>query len=230
MDDCLARDGPVPLNEARPIFMSRDDGPPLEGLLAAARRGRKDSLGALLELYRSHLQALAGVQLTRRLQTRVNPSDLVQETFLQASCHFDDFRGETEQELVGWLRTILRRCLLRMVQRQVLSRKRSLLREVALRYDDSEAERRPSVRAASLVSPGSSPSTPLRRRERTDLVIDRLSRLPAALREVLVLRNLQGLPFAEVARQMGRSPGAVRVLWLRALDKLRRQSSEGELP
>src|SRR5262245_45656496 len=91
-----------------------------ERLLAEARVGQRRSLGTLLELYRQHLQVFARSQLKGRLCARVDPSDLVQETFLQATSHFDDFRGGTEQELLSWLRTILRRALLRMVQRQVL--------------------------------------------------------------------------------------------------------------
>src|SRR5437867_7955369 len=117
--------------------MTAPNRPQAEALLAGARQGRRDSLGSLLELYRSHLQILAGMQLTGRLRARVNPSDLVQDTFLQASRHFDDFCGESEQELLAWLRTILRRCLLRVVQRQVMARKRTILREVALEPDHS---------------------------------------------------------------------------------------------
>ena len=78
------------------------------------------------------------------------------------------------------------------------------------------------------MSPGSSPSAPARRREVAAEVAKRLEGLPAPLRDVLVLRNLEGLPFAEVARRMGRSPGAVRVLWLRALERLRQQPRTGD--
>ena len=194
-------------------------------LLIEARSGHRDSLGALLELYRNHLQVLAGMQLNGRLRARVNPSDLVQETFLRASCHFDDFCGDSEQELLNWLRTILRRCLLRIVQKQVLARKRTILREVALRSDGSDSFPGPSISAGSLASRESSPSSPARRREEAAEIIERLARLPTPLREVLVLRNFEGLPFPEVARQMGRTPGATRVLWLRALDRLRQISS-----
>jgi RNA polymerase sigma-70 factor (subfamily 1) len=210
--------------------MTSVDEPDPNALLTEARAGQKDSLGTLLELYRRHLHALAGAQLTSRLRMKVNPSDLVQETFLQATCHFDDFRGATAEELLAWLRSILRRCSLRMIHRQIHTRKRSILREVSLRYDDSGVPSAPSVAAGSLISPGSSPSSPARRREEAAWVMQRLAKLPARLREVLVLRNLEGLPFSEVARQMNRSPGAVRVLWLRALDRLRQESAEDNFP
>ena len=61
----------------------------------------------------------------------------------------------------------------------------------------------------------------MQRRELAALVADQLAQLPEAYREVIVLRNLEGLAFDEVARRMERTTGAVRVLWLRALDRLR---------
>jgi RNA polymerase sigma-70 factor (ECF subfamily) len=190
-----------------------------QNLLEKARGGCRDSLGALFELYRNHLQLLAGAQLNGRLRTRLNPSDLVQETFLQASRRFDDFRGTSEQELAAWLRKILRRCFLRTVQRQVVAQRRTVLQEVPLPNADASS----SVLEDLFVSAGSSPSAPARRRETASTLAQQLARLPAPYREVLVLRNLQNLPFPEVARRMRRTPGAVRILWLRALDCLRQQ-------
>jgi RNA polymerase sigma-70 factor, ECF subfamily len=197
-----------------------------ERLLTQARTGESDSLGALLELYRSHLQALAGVQLHGRLRARVSASDVVQETFLRASEHFDDFRGTTEQELAAWLRTILRRSLLHIVQRQVSAQKRTIHKEVALPQRELRGLAGPFLSPMDLVSPGSSPSAALARREVADHVNERLARLPRPFREVLVLRNLEGLSFPEVARRMRRTPGAVRILWLRALERLRQQFSD----
>ena len=57
---------------------------------------------------------------------------------------------------------------------------------------------------------------------------DQLAQLPPDYREVIVLRNLEGLPFAQVAKRMGRTSGAVRILWLRALDHLRQMQTDEE--
>jgi RNA polymerase sigma-70 factor (ECF subfamily) len=198
-------------------------------LLAGARAGDADCLGWLLEIYRNYLLVLASAQLNERLRGRVNPSDLVQETFLRASRHFGDFCGSSEQEWLGWLRTILRRCVLKMVHRQVVARKRSVLREVSLQEFATRSGSEAPGFASVVVSPGSSPSTQARRQELTSLISDRLSRLPGPCREVLVLRHLEGLSFQEVARRMGRPPGAVRILWLRALERLRQQPMIEEL-
>jgi RNA polymerase sigma-70 factor (ECF subfamily) len=72
----------------------------------------------------------------------------------------------------------------------------------------------------ALASPISSPSAQAMRREQAVLLADALEQLPAHYREVFILRNLEHLPFPEIARRMGRSLDAVQVLWKRALDRL----------
>src|SRR5207237_3570973 len=97
-------------------------------LLAKARQGNGESLGSLLELYRNYLYLLARTQIDLHLQARCNPSDVVQETFLHACRHFKQFRGTSEKELLRWLRTILVNNLARIVEQQVLAKKRSVRR------------------------------------------------------------------------------------------------------
>src|SRR5216684_6717149 len=101
-------------------------------LLTRARQGNAESLGALLELYRNYLYLLARTQIDLHLQARANPSDVVQETFLQACSHFSRFRGTSEKELIAWLRRILVHSLARIVEKQVKAQKRSVRREVSL--------------------------------------------------------------------------------------------------
>jgi RNA polymerase sigma-70 factor (ECF subfamily) len=194
-------------------------------LLAEARAGQRESLGLLLERYRAYLRALACAKLDGRLQARANPSDLVQETFLIASRRFGQFRGSSEGEWLQWLRRILRRRLLHFRRRHVRARKRNVYREIALGPEPNS-----SVRGPQLADHGSSPSASAQRRELAGLIAERLARLKPAYREVLVLRNLQGLGFEEVARRMHRSSGAVRILWLRALEQFRQLGLGEDLP
>jgi RNA polymerase sigma-70 factor (ECF subfamily) len=72
-----------------------------------------------------------------------------------------------------------------------------------------------------LPDPGASPSVTLQRRETEIALADQLALLPADYRQVIVLRHIEALPFEDVARRMGRSSGAVRMLWLRAVKALR---------
>ncbi len=202
-----------------------------EQLLADARGGRTESLGRVLEFYRTDLALLARAQIDLRLQGRVDASDVVQETFLDACRDFQHFRGTSHREWIAWLRKILFYNLARVVQRQVGAKKRSTRREVSLNGQVSAMERSSGTipLETALVGRSSSPSSRAGRREHSARLADQLARLPADYREVLVLRNLEGLPFAEVARRMGRSAGAVRILWVRAVDQLRRLLQAEEL-
>ncbi len=204
--------------------MCSEGRPEPDELLAKARHGDDDSLGALLELYRNYLRLVARTQIDLHLPGRLNPSDLVQETNLQACRNFDQFRGTSEKELIAWLRRILVREMAHQVEKQILAQKRDVRREVPLNRRLATLERSSADMEAALASQWSSPSAQVQRRERVALVADQLARLPAHYQEVIVLRNLEGLPFDEVARRMGKSTGAVRVLWFRALERLRRMN------
>jgi RNA polymerase sigma-70 factor (ECF subfamily) len=197
-------------------------------LLAHARLANGEGLGVLLELYRDYLGVLARARLGARLRGVVNPSDLVQQTFLEACRDFGQFEGTTSTQWRAWLRRILAHNLAALVERHVQARKRDVRRQVALDPRSAPGDCRHGDQAVP-PSPGSSPSAQAQRHEAAALMAERLARLPAPQREVLRLRNLEGLPFEEVARRMGRTPGAVRVLWVRALDRLRLLLKEEDL-
>src|SRR5438067_1767977 len=180
-------------------------------LIEEARAGGTDKLGSLLELYRNYLYLLARTQIDLHLQARCNPSDVVQETFLHACRHFKQFRGTSEKELLRWLRTILVNNLARIVEQQVLAKKRSVRREVSLDNYRHVLHQSSAHFDAALVSQLRSPASEAERREQAALVADQLARLPPSYRDVIILRNLEGLSFDEVAKRLNRSPGAVRV-------------------
>jgi RNA polymerase sigma-70 factor (ECF subfamily) len=187
-------------------------------LLREAQAGDATTLGRLLELYRRYLALLARVQIGQRLQGKVDASDLVQETFLEAHRNFPKFRGENEAQFVGWLRQILATRLADLLRRYLGTRGRDvrLERELEDALDCSSV-----LLAGGLIAGESSPSQQAARREQAVLLADALAQLPDDYREALVLRNLEGLTFPEVARRMGRSLDSVEKLWLRALARLR---------
>jgi RNA polymerase sigma-70 factor (ECF subfamily) len=190
-----------------------------EELLARARAGEEGALGRLLERYRRYLALLARVQIGRRLQGKAGPDDLVQESFLEASRHFAQFRGDSEPELAAWLRQILATCLAHLVRRYLGTQARDVQLERALADDLEQSSR---AFGLGLAAEQSSPSQRASRREQAVLLADALDRLPADYREVLILRYLEGLTFPEVAARMGRTLGSVEKLWARALPRLRR--------
>jgi RNA polymerase sigma-70 factor (ECF subfamily) len=198
-------------------------------LLEEARRGEKGALAPLLELYRNYLHLLARTQIDLHLQRRASPSDAVQETFLEAYRDFGQFRGKTEKEFRSWLRRILVHNLARLVEREVTAQKRSLGREVSFERKVRALDRSSIRIEETLVSGWSSPSAREERLELAAILADQLARLPERHREVIILRNLEGLSFDDVAARMGITSGAVRVLWLRALKRIKQRLQKEDL-
>jgi len=209
--------GPFPVLESGRNLMT-SAGPDPEQLLSLARSGQDQAVGRLLELYRNYLGLLARLEIGRRLQGKVDDSDLVQDTFLQAHRHFAQFRGTTEAELVSWLRQILADVVAKLVRRYgTKGRNVRLEQDLAAELDQSSR-----VLGEGLAARQSSPSQRATRREQAVLLADALQELPETYREVIIPAHLEGLPFPEVARRMGRSVDSVKNLWARAVARLRR--------
>ncbi|HVJ79822.1 MAG TPA: sigma-70 family RNA polymerase sigma factor [Planctomycetia bacterium] len=190
----------------------------VEQLLVAARRGDKAALGDLLEGHSPYLTLLAKIQLGRRLQGKVDPSDVVQEAFLDAHRQFPIFRGESEREFVVWLRQILLGRVLNVVRRYVGAKGRDVRLERNLA---DEMEHSSRMLECGLAAPNSTPSQAAARSEQAVRVAEAIASLPEHYRDVIVLRHIEERPFAEVAERMSRSIDSVEKLWVRALAKLR---------
>jgi RNA polymerase sigma-70 factor (ECF subfamily) len=192
----------------------------LDALIERARAGDHEALGQLLEEYRGFLRLLARSGVGRNLQPRLDPSDLVQETLLEAQRDFRRFQGHSGGEFVAWLRQILARNLVDQVKHHQ-SQKRDVGREERLDQFLDEAPQ-------ALAAPVSTPSAQAVQHEQNDQLDRALTRLPPDYREVLTLRHLEGQPFDAIAIRMGRSPGAVRMLWMRALEQMGDMMESGD--
>ncbi|WP_422925572.1 sigma-70 family RNA polymerase sigma factor [Singulisphaera sp. PoT] len=199
--------------------MESTDGLIVEQLLDDAKKGDSPALGQLLELHRNYLRLLARVQIGRRLQGKVDPADLLQETFLEAHRNIERFRGSTEREFVAWLRQILSAILANQIRHYLGTKRRDIRLEREL-ADDVDRSSRALVQA--LAASQTSPSQHAARRERSTLLADALAKLPDDYREVIILRHLEDLAFAEVSRRMGRTEDSVKNVWARALARLRK--------
>jgi RNA polymerase sigma-70 factor (ECF subfamily) len=179
-------------------------------------------MGQLLTLYRNYLTLFASTQLQRRLRRRCSPSDIVQETMLQAHRHFAQFQGESEQEFLAWLRQVLLSSLSHFVERHILAAKRNIRREVSVE-ESAAAAQEPWRNKTTATGPhGETPSAIVRQREAEAILSACLAQLPPAYREVLTLRHTEELSFDEIAVRLHRTPAAARMLWLRAIQKLRK--------
>jgi RNA polymerase sigma-70 factor (ECF subfamily) len=186
--------------------------------LAAARTGSREALGQVLSQYNYYLLQIARQELARDLQPKGGASDLVQETFLEAQRFFDRFKGHSVAELRAWLRCLLLHNSAKVGRRFHTTQKRRLAREVSL---DSSSSLTPTVDGLHAALP--SPSAHLLARERQEVLLQALDRLPDDYRKVMLLRYHHEMTFEEIGRDMRRSGDAVRMLWARALERLKHE-------
>jgi RNA polymerase sigma-70 factor (ECF subfamily) len=195
-------------------------------LLQKARGGDESARDRLFQACRNYVTIAARAEMASWLKAKVDASDLVQQSLLEAHRGLKDFRGTTEAEWLGWLRRIVVHNAADFVRRFHGVEKRRAGREVPLAREDSDAPGR------QLAAGDLSPSQLLLQKEQQLQVADAVARLPEDYQEVVILRNLQQLPFDEVAVRMGRSRPAVQMLWMRAIRKLQEvlNDGKGELP
>jgi RNA polymerase sigma-70 factor (ECF subfamily) len=177
--------------------------------LPAARAGSLEALGHVLEGCRRYLLHIARRQLNPDLQVKGGASDLVQDTFLEAHRDFPRFQGSTAGEVRAWLRQLLVHHAAKLGRRYRTTQKRRLARETVLEPADSP------------LAPAASPSVQAMAREQEQSLDAVLERLPADYRRVIVLRYQEGRSFEDIGRRMQRTPNAVRLLWLRAIERVK---------
>jgi RNA polymerase sigma-70 factor (ECF subfamily) len=174
--------------------------------------------------FRAYLRILANVQLNARLKSKMDASDLVQQTLLQAHRAMGEFRGQTDAQMAAWLRQILARNLAH-AQRDFGREKRDINRERSLQQlvDASSARLEAFVTAET-----PSPSQRAQRNEELLRMCEALEQLPDAQREAVCLHYFEHLKLADVAARMDRSTTAVAGLLKRGLRRLRELVREPE--
>lgn len=187
-------------------------------LIRNARQGDPACRDELFGLCRDYLRFIARAEVESWLRVKVDASDVVQQTMLEAHRDFDRFAGDSEKEWLGWLRQILSHNVADFVRHYRGTAKRQQRREVPIRRAGSEIIGTGGVQEP----PGreESPSMQLARIDDELCVAAAIAQMPEDYQEVIMLRNFQRLPFAEVAEQMNRSRPAVQMLWMRAIKQL----------
>ena len=200
--------------------MSENSYPTLS-LLQQARQGDGSSLGVLLRKYFRYLNSLSHGHLDDRIGIRVGASDIVQETLLEAHRDFEKFSGTSIEEFTGWLRRILFNNLSTAIEKHILADKRDVRKQKSLDQDLGFGDQSHAKFSRFLQQDITSPSTPMQRDESLVQLLGAIDKLSPDFQEVLRLRHFDDLSFNQIAERMGRNSGAVRMMWVRAVDKLR---------
>jgi RNA polymerase sigma-70 factor, ECF subfamily len=174
-----------------------------------------------LDSYRSYLLFLAKTQIGRSEQPRLDPSDIVQESLLEAHRDRSRFHGGTSAELAGWLRQILARNLADAAKAQ-RREKRNVARERHL----ADLETSSLQLAGILAVDTTTPSQQAVLHERAVRLASALDQLPELQRQALILQNWHGLRLAEIAVRLNRTTAAVAGLIKRGVRRLREVLAE----
>lgn len=193
--------------------------PATDDLIRRAAAGDPVARDRLLSVHRGRLKRMVAARLDRRLSSRVDPSDVVQETLGKAARELDDYLARPPLPFYPWLRRIAWERLVDLHRRHMRADRRSVVREHSAGWP------LPDHSALALIDRiadrGTSPSRRLVREEDRRRIRGALDDLPDRDREVLVMRYLEQLSGAEIAAVLGIGEGAVKMRLLRALERLR---------
>jgi RNA polymerase sigma-70 factor (ECF subfamily) len=167
-----------------------------------------------LESYRDYLRLLARLQLDPRLRSKLDPSDVAQQTLIKANLNWGQFRGQSQGELVAWLRRILANTLADGL--------RQFHQEIAHEQSLEQAVHESSARlAAWLASNQESPSQQAGEREELERLARAFEQLPEDQQLVVEYHHLRGFSLAEIAKSLGRTEPSVAGLLRRGRKRLR---------
>ena len=184
-------------------------------LIQAARDGDDGALNEIWQQLRAYLLIFADQRMDDGLKGKLDASDIVQHSLMEAHRDFGSFRGQTEDELKSWSSRLVVHNLMDAGRRFRQSQQRSVAKEVAWDTLSDMSAARHQTSASSLV----------RRRETDDELLRAVAQLPERSQQVLELRHRMGLSHAEVAEELGMTEAAARKLWSRIVEELQERLS-----
>jgi RNA polymerase sigma-70 factor (ECF subfamily) len=204
-----------------------DPDPELEALLREAGQGNRQAVEHILGRYRGRLREMVALRLDRRLLNRLDPSDVVQDTLMDASRKLPEYLKHRPLPLYPWLRQLALQRLVDLHRRHVKTKKRSVVREASLEPgalpDESAA-----LLANRVAASGTHPTARLIQQELQQRVQEALDELAPRDRELLVMLYLEQLSIREAAQSLGITEKAVVMRHLRALERLQKRLRDVE--
>src|SRR5947199_9213450 len=189
-------------------------------LIEEAARGDQAAWGRLLARHRDRLRRMVALRLDRRLQGRVDPSDIIQEAYIDASIRLADYARQPEMPFFLWLRFLTGQRLLRVHRQHLGAEMRDVGREVSLSRGALPAATSAAL-AAQLLGRDTRPSEAAVRAERSIRLQEALNSMDPLDREVLALRHFEQLTTIETAQVLGIKEAAAGKRYIRALKRLK---------
>ena len=189
-------------------------------LLEQARAGDQEALNALFARHRPRLRRMVDMRLDRRLQARIDASDVIQEACVEVVTRLNEYLSQPPYPLFLWLRLIVGERLLKLHRHHLGTQMRDAGLEVSI-YRGALPEASSAALAAQLLGQHTSPTQAAVRAERMIRLQEALNTLDAMDREVLSLRHFEELSLAETALSLGIEEPAAAKRYIRALKKLK---------
>jgi RNA polymerase sigma-70 factor (ECF subfamily) len=189
-------------------------------LLRRAAQGDPRALGELLERHRARLRRMVALRLDRRLQGRLDASDVIQEALLEASARLPDYLHQPDMPFFLWLRFLTGQKMMELHRRHLGAQMRDAGREISL-YRGALPGASSAALAAQLLGHDTRPSEAAIRAERKIRLQEALNSMDPLDREVLALRHFEQLNNAETAQALGLHESAASKRYIRALKKLK---------
>ena len=221
----MQTDARTPLDDRQ--LAKPDSAKPAWGeLIVAARAGDDEALGAIMAELHSYLLAVADDNLGDALRAKFGPSDIVQQSFVEAQQAMPTFQGSSEEEMRAWLKKIVMHNLLDSARRYTNTEAREVVREVRFdrRADDAKAW------DGVLCSNSMTPSVLIRRAEADEQLMEAVASLPARQRHVVEQRHRLERSYQQIGAELGIAEGAARSLWTRAMKNLREKLVDDDRP
>ena len=198
------------------------DSGPTRDLLDQVAHGNRQALEQLLDQHRPALRDFVDCHLDPGIRGRVDPSDVVQETHLEVVRRIDDYLAQRPMPFHLWLRKKAYDRLLNL-RRDHRRHRRSVDREVRWPARSSLLLAKPFLMRSGC------PSQQLETRELAERAAAVVARLPEADREILLLRQAEGMSFEEIACLLDIEPAAARKRFGRALIRLQKALADANL-
>ncbi|MDA8744673.1 sigma-70 family RNA polymerase sigma factor [Rubripirellula amarantea] len=210
---------------AKSIWPSDDK---TETLLAAARSGDEDAVNKLLERHRGPIRRLVEMRLDRKVQRRVDVSDVVQDVMLEANNRLTKYLDDPAMAFHLWLRQIAWDRIIDTYRRHRVSAKRNMDREQPMSVPTGNDQSTMEL-AVQLCDPALTPAAAATQREIASKVEAVIEMLPDQDREIILMRHYEHLTNIEIAQVLDLNPPAASMRYLRAVRRLRELLEEQEV-